>query len=72
MEQASAVFKVLEGLGAKDKPVITALNKIDKISDKGIIDKISKNFDNAVAISALKQEGLSGLTEKISGRLKIC
>jgi GTP-binding protein HflX len=60
-EQSDAVYRVLGEIGAKDKPVITALNKIDKISDKSIIDKALASFINPVAISALKRESLDGL-----------
>ena len=64
-EEVGAVYRVLEELGVKDKPVITALNKIDKIPDKSIIDKAIASFDNAVAISALKREGFETLIDKI-------
>ena len=52
---------MLDEIGAKDKPVITALNKTDKIGDKSLIDKALAFFINPVAISALKREGLDGL-----------
>lgn len=60
-EQSDAVYKVLDEIGAKGKPVITALNKIDKVQDRSLIDKALKSFVNSVPISALKREGLDGL-----------
>ena len=60
-EQSDAVYRVLDEIGAKGKPVITALNKIDKIGDRSLIDKALKSFINPVAISALKREGLDAL-----------
>ncbi|MCX5665521.1 MAG: GTPase HflX [Candidatus Omnitrophica bacterium] len=60
-EQSDAVYKVLDEIGAKGKPVITALNKIDKVQDRSLIDKALKSFVNPVPISALKREGLDGL-----------
>ncbi len=60
-EQSDAVYRVLDEIGAKGKQVITALNKIDKIADRSIIDKALKSFTNPVPISALKREGLDGL-----------
>ena len=43
-EQVQTVMSVLEELGADDKPVVTALNKIDRLAGEG---------DDAVAIEAL-------------------
>ncbi|MFH0771121.1 MAG: GTPase HflX [Candidatus Omnitrophota bacterium] len=65
-ELNTAVYEVLEEIGAGQKPIITALNKVDKLSDKNVINRLSKNFDDAVPISALKKENLSGLIERIS------
>lgn len=65
IEQASAVYRVLEEIGAKDKPVITVLNKIDKIEDKAIIEKAEAYFTNAIPISALKREGFGRMVDKV-------
>lgn len=65
LEQSDAVYKVLNELGARGKPVITALNKIDKITDLAVIDKARLYFDNSVAISALKRQGLGNIIETI-------
>ena len=56
---------MLDEIGAGKKLVITALNKIDKVSDLAIIDKARVFFNNPVAISALKREGFDGLIEAI-------
>lgn len=68
-EQSAAVFKVLDELGVKGKAVITALNKIDKVAPDFPVDKMIREFDNGVAISALKKEGLDKLIGMIKGRL---
>ncbi|MDO8536054.1 MAG: GTPase HflX [Candidatus Omnitrophota bacterium] len=60
-EQSDAVYKVLDEIGAKGKPVITVLNKIDKVVDRALIDRALVSFINPVAISALKKEGLDRL-----------
>ena len=65
-ELSDAVHEVLEELGASDKPVIIALNKIDKIEDKSEIERLKKDFDNAIPISALNKENLEELVERIS------
>ena len=72
-EQSSAVYRVLGELKACDKPVITILNKIDKVENKAIIEKAMEHFPNPVPISAIKREGFSFLLDKISscGRLLI-
>ena len=64
-EQSDAVYRVLDEIGAKGKPVITALNKIDKVGDRSIIDKALASFINPVAISALKRQALDELITKI-------
>lgn len=65
-ELNEAVHEVLEELEAHDKPIIIALNKIDKIEDKSAIERLTKNFENAIAISALNKENLEELVERIS------
>ncbi|MCX5668266.1 MAG: GTPase HflX [Candidatus Omnitrophica bacterium] len=60
-EQSDAVYRVLDEIGAKGKPVITALNKIDKVGDRALIDKVQASFINPIVISALKRESLDGL-----------
>lgn len=64
-EQSDAVYRVLEGIGANDKPIITALNKIDKVEDKVVVEKAKAYFINAIPISALKREGFDELVKRI-------
>lgn len=61
-----AVIDILGDIQARHKPVITVLNKIDKLTDQSHLKDLVGNFPNAVCISALKKENLSGLLEKIS------
>lgn len=68
-EQSDAVYKVLEEIGAKDKPVITILNKIDKMEDKAVIEKAKASFLGAIPVSAIKKEGFKELIEKILTKL---
>ncbi|MFH1836742.1 MAG: GTPase HflX, partial [Candidatus Omnitrophota bacterium] len=69
--QRSSVLTVLEELGVKDKPCITVLNKIDKIDDKGAVERIKRKFDDAYAISALKNEGLEELKNEMVRVMRI-
>jgi GTP-binding protein HflX len=67
-EQSDAVYKVLEEIGAKDKPIITVLNKIDKVENKVVIEKAKAFFLDAIPVSAIRREGFKDLTERIMTR----
>jgi GTP-binding protein HflX len=64
-----AVQETLEEIGAADKPVVNALNKIDllpALNDASALD----DFPNTVAISALTGRGLEGLLTHIQEMLE--
>jgi GTP-binding protein HflX len=76
-EQAETVSKVLGELGLGDKPVLTALNKIDKIAaeaQQGLVTpevleairKVAEPYEDMVAISAEQGTGLEQLLAKIA------
>lgn len=62
-EQAKATMAVLEELGAKDKPTITVLNKVDLLPEDGHISKIRLMYPKTVRISALQKIGFDALKE---------
>jgi GTP-binding protein HflX len=64
-QQAGAVYKVLEEIGARCKRVVTALNKADKMTDAATLKSAAAAFPDAVPISALKREGLDRLMHKV-------
>ncbi len=64
-EQNEAVHSVLSELSIEQKPIITALNKIDRIQDPLARERISRDFEGAVLISALTKENIKALTDKI-------
>jgi len=68
-EHNSAVFEVLEELDSDQKPIITVLNKIDKLESKNVLHLFLKIFPGAVAVSALKREGLDALLNEITEKL---
>ena len=69
-EQADAVGDVLRELGVVDKPIITALNKIDLLPDPGeVVDLLGRDFDDALGISAGTGQGLTELLELLETRL---
>ena len=62
-------MEVLEELGAKDKPMIVALNKTDVLNDPVKLAGLEVTFPNTVAVSALTGEGINNLLEKCSAML---
>jgi GTP-binding protein HflX len=68
-EQAGAVYSVLKEIGAEGKPVLTALNKIDK-TDEAVIAGLKKFFPDSIAISALKCEGFDALLDAVQQKLR--
>lgn len=69
-QQAQAVYNVLEEIGALGKPMITALNKVDKIEEVAVIDRAKRYFYNSIAISALKRQGFDELIKNIMSHIK--
>ena len=70
VEQAATTFEVLKELGAKDKPIITILNKIDQCEHKGMLQKLRILYPHTVQISALRREGMEDLREMMAEELK--
>lgn len=64
-EHHKAVLEVLKELGAQDKPMITALNKIDLVQDLDMLIRISKDFERSVCISAKLGRNLEPLLKRV-------
>ncbi len=69
LEQAEATHDVLEQLGAKDKPVITVLNKVDKVDDRSVLTKLRVQYPHTVQISAVERTGFDELIELMEEEL---
>lgn len=71
-EQAKTVDGVLEEMGAGQKPIIRAYNKVDLVDPAGILypDGRDKSDENDVYISAVTGFGIDQLLWSISQRLK--
>ena len=67
--QARSVHETLVEIEADDIPVLTALNKIDRLADPERARLALANFPNSVAISALKGTGIPDLLQKVTGQL---
>ncbi len=61
MNQVQAVEETLAELDATTKPIVTALNKIDRLANPTEISRRLDEFPNSVAISALTGMGLDDL-----------
>jgi len=77
-EQFQVVEEILKDLNIKDKPMITVLNKIDLVLEKGedkekVLDYLSATIpvcENTLMISAQKGWGLEDLLNSISNAIK--
>jgi len=69
MNQAEAVQETLEELDASHVPIITVLNKIDRLSDPDAARRAVENFPQAVAISARTGAGIGDLLNHIRSEL---
>jgi len=69
MNQAEAVQQTLEEIGASHVPLITVLNKIDRLSDPEAARHAVENYPQAVAISALTGAFIGDLLEHIQNGL---
>ncbi|MBV6393420.1 MAG: GTPase HflX [Anaerolineales bacterium] len=59
--QYQAVLQTLEEIGAGHIPMITALNKADRLKDPENAARVLENFPKSVAVSALKGAGVADL-----------
>jgi GTP-binding protein HflX len=64
-EHNKSVFEVLKELQADNKPVITALNKIDLLDDNIRLERLMGDFINPIPISAKFGKNLNFLSEEI-------
>ncbi len=69
LNQIAAVNQVLHELKAGQKSTVTALNKTDRVENRTLLDRLSSETPNAVAISALKKTGFDVLLSELSIQL---
>lgn len=67
--QAASVHQTLVDIDASHIPMLTALNKIDRLQNPERAQEVLQAFPNAVAISALKGQGMGELLAKINENL---
>jgi GTP-binding protein HflX len=67
--QAVSVGQTLAEIEADHIPILTVLNKIDKLGDPDRAQQVLANFSKSVAISALKELGIPELLRAVSSQL---
>jgi GTP-binding protein HflX len=65
LNQAQAVQETLEEIGAGNIPAITALNKVDRLTDPEAARATARQYPTAVAISARRGTGIPELLELV-------
>jgi GTP-binding protein HflX len=63
--QSETVMETLDELGAVDRPILVALNKIDLLSDLSEIEAWQEGVGDGVAISAARGTGLDTLLTRV-------
>lgn len=69
LEKNESVLSVLEELDALNRPIITALNKIDLLQERSVIDRFANRINDTVPISAKSGEGLPNLLAYVSNKI---
>ena len=69
LSQAEAVQNTLQEIKADEIPSLPVLNKIDRLSDLDQAKQVMDSFAGAVAISALRGEGIDQLLKKVEQKL---
>lgn len=69
--QADATFEVLKELAATDRPILTCLNKIDKIEDPLMVHRMRVKYPKIVGISALHRTGFDALMDLMTQEISL-
>jgi GTP-binding protein HflX len=63
------VYEVLREIGCQDKPIITVLNKIDRLKSLAPVERFKRSHPNCAAISAKEGTGLDELIQQLEASL---
>lgn len=69
LNQFQIVHETLDELGAGHIPIVTALNKVDRLQDPAGAQQILSNYDKAIATSSLKGTGIPELLHLVQQEL---
>ena len=65
LDQAETTLAILDELGAGDRPVITVLNKVDRVSGPEALNRFRVRIPRTVCISAVTKEGIEDLEDRM-------
>lgn len=65
LDQVESVNRVLDQIGAGDRPTIRVLNKVDRLEDREVLAEIASRFSETVAVSAKSGVGIDELTDRV-------
>ena len=69
-EQIAAVNTVLEEIGAAGKPTLMVFNKIDRFTNRDLLNRYLDRYPNGVGISAKTAEGIPVLLAELGLALR--
>jgi len=70
-EHRDAVYEVLKELDAHEKPMVTALNKVDLVEDNYTAHRFHNNISDSLAVSAKRGTALKELVNLIARRIPL-
>jgi len=70
-EHLNAVYEVLKEIDSYQKPVVTALNKIDLVENNFVAERFRRNITDSVAVSAKEGTSLKALVDIIKKRIPV-
>lgn len=70
LDQAKTTVEVLKELHGEDRPIITVLNKVDRITDPSILPRFRLLYPHTVEISALSGVGFDTLLNEMVAELQ--
>ncbi|MEM8727182.1 MAG: GTPase HflX [Chlamydiota bacterium] len=69
-KHAVATYEVLNELSPEEKPVITVLNKVDRLDNQSLIARFKLKYPRVVPISALNRKGFDKLLKTMTEVIK--
>ncbi|MCF7668647.1 MAG: GTPase HflX [Verrucomicrobia bacterium] len=69
-EHIQAVNEVLHEIGANDKSTVMVFNKIDRLTNLNVVNKLSEIYPDSVAVSAKEGTGLEQLVHELGLRIR--
>ena len=67
--QVDTVNRVLEEIGVDSSNALIVLNKMDKVTDRAVVDVLRRRFQESISISAATGDGLDRLGDAVAARL---